>query len=805
MLLSSGACSLTLPRPPSLVSLTHFVYPVESHLTLTRYDNNVTIQGPPTNTNPAMLTMNVKSPGSDDDIYASHPWRAPGTTPVRDPCGSLGFNHNGTYGKRGTELDATSPKPVWTAGRAEEVSFALFANHGGGYQYRLCPSGRPQTEACFQRSVLPFEGSTSWVQVADDTSTRNATPAKHFTTPSAADGGSGNGGRGGTGRGTGRGAGQGTVWARNPIPNYPDWPEWPPAGGFAWGHQNIPYNVIDRVRVPLNTAPGNYTLSWRWDCEQTPQVWLNCADVHVVSPAHADDRADERALTAEAAATATAASEAVAVGITTHTHPGTRRSLRGAAVSRPTHREAGTGTSASTSEQAVVLPRARAPRQLPQARVVWRWARAEASVSGGVLFSRDNKTVHFGTLLSTGSATPGTNRSYWALDVATGDAVWSAEVPTGILYKGVNGNGVDGVDGIVYLGTLGPWVYALNASSGAQVWRYGVSYYTGLPADDFFSSPCLWRGTLFIGNFDNHLYAIDTHTGTMRWRYDAKGPCDGSPVAVDGMVYFTSRYDWLTALNATTGGVVWRTRQTSGGLFSSPSVVGGTLFIGTEDGTLAAYDAKSGEPRWSYHTPGGGGVWTPNGPAVDVQHVDEIRAGETVAAGSNSGTRTRKRGASNSNTDATTNNNSLNNTDDTTDTAPGAGVRTSTTVTVVYFGCEDGHMYAVDGETGALKWRFATGGPVESTPVVDDGVVYFGSFDRHVYAVDARTGEGIWQYPTGLYVSSMPAVRNKTVYMPSYDGSFYALRGASYASNTTNGASLTTGAEQRATTAVPAA
>jgi len=134
----------------------------------------------------------------------------------------------------------------------------------------------------------------------------------------------------------------------------------------------------------------------------------------------------------------------------------------------------------------------------------------------------------------------------------------------------VNGNGVDGVDGIVYLGTLGPWVYALNASSGAQVWRYGVSYYTGLPADDFFSSPCLWRGTLFIGNFDNHLYAIDTHTGTMRWRYDAKGPCDGSPVAVDGMVYFTSRYDWLTALNATTGGVVWRTRQTSRGCSRRP-------------------------------------------------------------------------------------------------------------------------------------------------------------------------------------------------------------------------------------------
>ena len=25
--------------------------------------------------------------------------------------------------------------------------------------------------------------------------------------------------------------------------------------------------------------PGTYSLSWRWDCEQTPQVWNSCADV----------------------------------------------------------------------------------------------------------------------------------------------------------------------------------------------------------------------------------------------------------------------------------------------------------------------------------------------------------------------------------------------------------------------------------------------------------------------------------------------------------------------------------------------
>jgi hypothetical protein len=39
------------------------------------------------------------------------------------------------------------------------------------------------------------------------------------------------------------------------------------------------FSVVDLVEVPLDLAPGPYLLSWRWDCEQSPQVWQNCADL----------------------------------------------------------------------------------------------------------------------------------------------------------------------------------------------------------------------------------------------------------------------------------------------------------------------------------------------------------------------------------------------------------------------------------------------------------------------------------------------------------------------------------------------
>ena len=38
--------------------------------------------------------------------------------------------------------------------------------------------------------------------------------------------------------------------------------------------------VVDVVQVP-SVAPGRYVLQWRWDAEETDQVWANCADVIV--------------------------------------------------------------------------------------------------------------------------------------------------------------------------------------------------------------------------------------------------------------------------------------------------------------------------------------------------------------------------------------------------------------------------------------------------------------------------------------------------------------------------------------------
>merc|ERR1712216_1027320 len=59
---------------------------------------------------------------------------------------------------------------------------------------------------------------------------------------------------------------------------FPEATEW----SFGYGPNGElagpPFQMIDTIEVP-QVPKGEYTLSWRWDCEQTPQVWNQCADI----------------------------------------------------------------------------------------------------------------------------------------------------------------------------------------------------------------------------------------------------------------------------------------------------------------------------------------------------------------------------------------------------------------------------------------------------------------------------------------------------------------------------------------------
>jgi outer membrane protein assembly factor BamB len=64
-----------------------------------------------------------------------------------------------------------------------------------------------------------------------------------------------------------------------------------------------------------------------------------------------------------------------------------------------------------------------------------------------------------------------------------------------------------------------------------------------------------------------------------------------------------------------------------------------------------------------------------------------------------------------------------------------------------------------------LKWRNPLGEASISSPGVVNGVLYFGGEDLNVYALNASTGAELWSYQTGGFVDSSPAVANGLVYI----------------------------------------
>jgi len=193
------------------------------------------------------------------DNTMTNPWRAPGTAPNLSPCGMAYRNNDDKTFGDGRDLPKTS-RTLWQRGATVEVAWAAQLNHGGGYAYRLCPSGEEQTESCFQEGHLAFADDTTTVQFVDgSTQSISGTRITKGTHPA------------------------GSHWKKNPIPDSV-WsgsnpylkPPFPEGVDSNWR-----FSLVDQVVIPKDLPLGDYVISWRWDCEATHEVWNNCGDITI--------------------------------------------------------------------------------------------------------------------------------------------------------------------------------------------------------------------------------------------------------------------------------------------------------------------------------------------------------------------------------------------------------------------------------------------------------------------------------------------------------------------------------------------
>ncbi|MGH7155359.1 MAG: pyrroloquinoline quinone-dependent dehydrogenase [Acetobacteraceae bacterium] len=157
------------------------------------------------------------------------------------------------------------------------------------------------------------------------------------------------------------------------------------------------------------------------------------------------------------------------------------------------------------------------------------------------------------------------------------------------------------------------------------------------------TSPIVVNGVMYVTTSFDHVYAIDARTGQEIWEYKQKlGPltvyCCGPNnrgVAVYGdKVYLATLDSKLVALNAKTGKMVWETQLADPTLGYSdtmaPTPVDGKILIGTNGGEygirgfVRAYDAETGKLIWNFDTipENSVGVWATADPTGRDLHRD---------------------------------------------------------------------------------------------------------------------------------------------------------------------------------------
>ncbi|MDY6876607.1 MAG: PQQ-binding-like beta-propeller repeat protein [Chloroflexota bacterium] len=94
---------------------------------------------------------------------------------------------------------------------------------------------------------------------------------------------------------------------------------------------------------------------------------------------------------------------------------------------------------------------------------------------------------------------------------------------------------------------------------------------------------------------------------------------------------------------------------------------------------------------------------------------------------------------------------------------------------IFVIGNSDGNVYALDVESGTLRWTFETGHRVWTTPLIVSDIVYIGSMDRHLYALDLSTGEIRWSFNAEGAFAGTPVLRDGTLYIGAFDDRLYAV------------------------------
>lgn len=264
--------------------------------------------------------------------------------------------------------------------------------------------------------------------------------------------------------------------------------------------------------------------------------------------------------------------------------------------------------------------------------------------------------------------------------------------------------------GRVFVGSADGGVYAFRARDGKRLWVRRTE-------GPVYASAAVAKGIVAIASGDGRVYGLAEESGAVRWSYALPPSTSAfaqSPASTDGERVFVGAWDkHVYALDAASGALVWRRPGTDRSFAYSPAIGGpavghGMVFVPANGNVLHAFDAATGETRWTFSSPG-----------------DKIGYSSPTLRGDR-----------------------------------------------IWIGClgDEGEVRCLSATDGRELWVSRTGSTIyDSSPAVADGCVSIGSVDGRLWVLSADDGRILarHQLPPGHFLSS-PAAADGAVYAATF-------------------------------------
>ena len=391
----------------------------------------------------------------------------------------------------------------------------------------------------------------------------------------------------------------------------------------------------------------------------------------------------------------------------------------------------------------------------------------------GEILWKYNPGTHLGYWVSGSAAAYGIvyelnkDGNLYALDVNKGQLVWKYEGPGYMFWPGWPVV----ADGKVYATTgqrvsYDPYTLeysesefvCLDAFTGELVWELPIEthpprdsiaiaygnlyiipgYIEEMTMDSYETLDEIWA----IGSDSWSMWRNDSaNSGTgqsgptelnLRWNFKTGGGVGSTPIIVEGRVYVGSQDKNIYCIDARDGRRLWNF-TTGARIKSSPAVVDGKVYVGPDDGYVYCLDAKNGTRMWKTYA---GGYIEAHFKAVTGVRSSPIVVGDRV-----------------------------------------------------YVGSLDTNLYCLDADSGDIVWNYKTEGYITSSPAASDGAVYITSQESNsgaLYKIDAAEGSVIWKCDipyviaadrgTDLHVS--PTVADGMVFVAANKQNYYGINAA---------------------------